>query len=162
MVSGLNRAPFVAVSPANSGAVLHTMTLSDIRSNSQTLWNLHTWLFAMTTPQKRNAMCQKLLGENRTAAGHQNCSPPASSCSMAPMDTKQILASLRAERDRLNNAIAAIESLDGTGITQARGAANTLRRRRSRISAAGRKRLSDLLKKRWAQGKMGRAKATKK
>ncbi len=80
---------------------------------------------------------------------------------MAPMDTKRILADLRAERDRINNAIAAIEHLDGTGTTQARGAATRQGRRRGRISAAGRKRLSELMKKRWAQGKMGR-KASKK
>ncbi len=78
-----------------------------------------------------------------------------------PMDTKRILADLRSERDRINNAIAAIEHLEGTRRTQARGAATGQGRRRGRMSAAARKRLSDLLKKRWAQGKMGR-KATKK
>jgi hypothetical protein len=62
------------------------------------------------------------------------------------MDTQSILNELRAERDRLDTAIAALESSSNSFPT----------RRRRRMSAAGRKRLSMLLKRRWAQGKMGR------
>ncbi len=76
------------------------------------------------------------------------------------MDTNGILAKLRAERDRLNAAIAAIERLDGAGRGKPRVARANPKPRRGRMSAAARKRLSRLLKKRWAQGKMGkRAKA---
>ncbi len=86
-----------------------------------------------------------------------------SSVLLPAMDTRGILVKLHAERDRLNAAIAAMERLGGTGKTQAHRAAgtSTVSRRRGRMSAAARKRLSDLLKKRWAQGKMGR-RASKK
>jgi hypothetical protein len=62
------------------------------------------------------------------------------------MDTKNILADLRAELNRLNQAIAALESLDGTA-TATTPTANGGRRR---ISAAGRKRISEAAKARWA------------
>ncbi len=75
------------------------------------------------------------------------------------MDTKQILAQLNAERHRIDRAIAAIEAIHSDGATRAASAAPH-KRRRSRMSAATRKRLSELMKKRWASGKMkGRAKA---
>ena len=78
------------------------------------------------------------------------------------MDTSRILSDLRAERDRIDRAIAAIEGLDSTGRARAvrppRVAA--ARKRRGRMSAAARRKLSRLLKQRWAQGKMKpRAKA---
>jgi hypothetical protein len=71
------------------------------------------------------------------------------------MNTERILAELRSERDRLNQAIAAIEGItsDGAGRQPRKGAK---RGRRGGISAAGRRRLSMLLKRRWAQGKMKR------
>jgi len=73
------------------------------------------------------------------------------------MDTKTILAELRAERDRIDQAITAIQSLNSsTGQhkvgRQPKAAAG--RRRRSRMSATARRKLSRLLKQRWAQGKM--------
>ena len=34
------------------------------------------------------------------------------------MDTAQFLKDLRAERDRINNAISALEALNGSGVTQ--------------------------------------------
>jgi hypothetical protein len=71
------------------------------------------------------------------------------------MDTKRILAELRSERDRLSQAIAAIEGITSEGARrQPRTAAKRVRR--GGISAAGRKRLSMLMKRRWAQGKMKR------
>jgi len=78
------------------------------------------------------------------------------------MDTYRIVADLRAERDRIDRAIVAIEGLNSTGRRRAgrppRAAAT--RRRRGRMSAAARRKLSRLLKQRWAQGKMKpRAKA---
>ncbi len=79
------------------------------------------------------------------------------------MDTNRILAELRAQRDRLDRAIAAIEGLHSTG--RRRGGrpaavAAPKRRGRRRMSATARRKLSRLLKQRWAQGKMKpRAKA---
>jgi len=72
------------------------------------------------------------------------------------MDTNRILAELRAERDRLDQAISALEAVNSTGRRSVgrppRGAAT--RSRRGRMSAAARRKLSRLLKQRWAQGKM--------
>jgi len=69
------------------------------------------------------------------------------------MDIRVIVAELRKERDRLDQAIAA---LDGRAHKNAAAAARgrrsvSHRRRGSRLSAAGRKRLSELMKKRWAE-----------
>jgi len=79
------------------------------------------------------------------------------------MDTNRILAELRAERARLDRAITAIEAVNSTGRRRVgcppRAAA--IPRRRGRMSAAARRKLSRLLKERWAQGKMKRAKASK-
>ncbi len=79
---------------------------------------------------------------------------------MPPMDTRKILAELRAERTRIDQAIAAIESL-GTGSKGARrGPATSSSQsapqkphRRRRLTAAGRKRLSEMMKARWAERK---------
>jgi hypothetical protein len=74
------------------------------------------------------------------------------------MDTRQILSQLHAERNRIDRAIAAIEAIQSDSTSRA--SAGSTRRRRSRMSPAGRKRLSELMKKRWASGKMrGRSKA---
>ncbi len=79
------------------------------------------------------------------------------------MDTNRILAELRVERDRIDGAIAAIEGLNSTGRRRAGRPprAGATRNRRGRMSAAARRKLSRLLKQRWAQGKMKRAKASK-
>ena len=77
------------------------------------------------------------------------------------MDTRKILIDLRAERDRINQAISVLESLESLGRaslrrtpTKARSLA--ARPRRRRMSAAARKRISEAAKKRWAEQK-GRA-----
>ena len=78
------------------------------------------------------------------------------------MDTNRILAELRTERDRIERAIAAIEGLNLIGRRKVGRPPRTARkpRRRGRMSAAARRKLSRLLKQRWAQGKMKpRAKA---
>lgn len=64
------------------------------------------------------------------------------------MKIDRIVADLREERDRLDNAITALESLGGRG---RRGAAAAGRRRRRKMSAAARKRISMGMKARWAQ-----------
>ena len=70
------------------------------------------------------------------------------------MDTQRIVSELKAERNRLDKAIAA---LDGAKTTRAVVSHTTSEngshapRRRYHLTAAGRKRLSMLMKKRWAE-----------
>jgi hypothetical protein len=73
------------------------------------------------------------------------------------VDTKKILSDLRAELARINQAIAALETLSDTGVPTVAKAAGPKPRRR-RISAAGRRRISEAAKARWAER---RKKATK-
>lgn len=67
------------------------------------------------------------------------------------MDTRTILADLRTEFNRLNQAIAALESLDGTATaaTPATEVAPTQTKKRG-LTPAGRRRLSEKMKARWA------------
>lgn len=79
------------------------------------------------------------------------------------MDTKTILADLRTERERLDQAISALEALNGVRPRRGRPAAtapagNGRRRRRRGMSAAARKRMSEMMKARWADRRR-RAKA---
>jgi len=81
------------------------------------------------------------------------------------MDTKQILTDLRAELNRIEYAISALESLDGTGrpsVTAPSGPpAPAKARGRRTMSAAGRKRISEMMKARWAQRRKKAAPAKK-
>ena len=72
------------------------------------------------------------------------------------MDTNRILTELRAERHRIDQAISALEAINSTGHRTAARAprAAVTHRKRGRMSAAARRKLSRLLKQRWAQGKM--------
>jgi hypothetical protein len=72
------------------------------------------------------------------------------------MDAHKILAELRSERSRIDQAISALESLDGTGPARV-PAARTPKRRRHRMTTAGRKKLSDMMKARWAQRRKSKA-----
>ena len=60
------------------------------------------------------------------------------------MDTAAIIAELEAERDRLSQAIDALT---------ASHAAGTRRGRRRRLSPASKKRISDAMRKTWAERK---------
>jgi len=68
------------------------------------------------------------------------------------MDTQQIITELEAERDRLDQAISALRgSLSGR-----RGGVAVVgkgRRGRRRLSAAAKRRISEMMKKRWAERK---------
>jgi len=65
------------------------------------------------------------------------------------MDTQQIITELEAERDRLEQAISALRgSLQGRRLAGGRG-----RRGRRRLSAAAKRRISEMMKKRWAERK---------
>jgi hypothetical protein len=79
------------------------------------------------------------------------------------MDTKNILADLRAEFSRLTKAIAVLESLDGT-VTATTPTAKAAPKRggRRRMSAAGRKCISEAAKARWAARRMQAAKPAAK
>lgn len=75
------------------------------------------------------------------------------------MDLESILAELRSQRARMDQAISALEEITGPSAPR-RGrppkthAAPTLgRRRRLTMSAAARKRISDAMKQRWAKWK---------
>jgi len=79
------------------------------------------------------------------------------------MDINTILSELRTERDRIDQAFSALEAVSSTGrprVGRPPRAAQKVRRR-GRMSAAARRKLSRLLKQRWAQGKMKPAKASK-
>jgi len=66
------------------------------------------------------------------------------------MDTEAIIRELEAERDRLNQAIAALQSSHGK---HGRTASGNPDGRRRHLSAAARKRISNAMKKRWAARK---------
>jgi hypothetical protein len=74
------------------------------------------------------------------------------------MDLGKILSELRKERDGLNRAIAALEGITGplrrTSKTSGKASiasTKTATKRRKGISAAGRKRISEAMKKRWQE-----------
>ena len=69
------------------------------------------------------------------------------------MDIQNILNDLRRERDRLDKAIAALEE---TGGPRRRGrpvGSGTKSRPRRHMSASARKRISEMMKQRWAERK---------
>ena len=74
------------------------------------------------------------------------------------MDIKSTLSELRTERQRLGQAIAALEALDGSGArVQTVGKAGLVwgrkvasQKKGGRMSPAARKRLSQMMKARWA------------
>jgi exonuclease VII small subunit len=67
------------------------------------------------------------------------------------MDTQQIISELESERDRLEQAISALRGSMGSR----RGVAGIGkgRRGRRRLSAAAKRRISEMMKKRWAERK---------
>ncbi len=70
------------------------------------------------------------------------------------MDTRNIIADLRRERDRIDQAIAALEaiSMDTPRVGRPPAATSGPRRRRH-MSPAARKRMSAMMKARWAARK---------
>jgi hypothetical protein len=82
------------------------------------------------------------------------------------MDIARILNQLKQEQARLAAAISALEALDGavtpkqaqpTGATFEFGANKTTRRGRRRMSPAARRRMSAMMKARWAERKAGKS-----
>jgi hypothetical protein len=73
------------------------------------------------------------------------------------LDIQTIVKELKRERDRLSTAIAALEGTDLALTPRKSSAASNLaatpRKKRRRLTPEGRKRLSDMMKKRWAERK---------
>ncbi len=79
------------------------------------------------------------------------------------MDVSRILSELKAEREKLDQAIAALEGLRTKNVTRPKTAVvsrTAPKRGGRRLSAAARKKLSAMMKARWASGKMGKGKKT--
>ena len=69
------------------------------------------------------------------------------------MDTGRIVGELKRERDRLNRAIAALEGESPKSTAKSSAVPNRAagsKKKRDRLTPEGRKRLSDMMKKRWA------------
>ena len=66
------------------------------------------------------------------------------------MDLARIISELRSERDRIDRAIAALEGIGSTKSTSSTPAPVS-KRRRHHLTAEGRKRLSEMMRKRWAE-----------
>ena len=71
------------------------------------------------------------------------------------MDIQAIVKELKRERDRLNTAIAALEGTELPPVPRKSSPPANVpapsRKKRSRLTPEGRKRLSDAMKKRWAE-----------
>jgi hypothetical protein len=68
----------------------------------------------------------------------------------AVLNLHKIVSELKKERDRLGRAIALLEEGSATAARKI-AAPGSPKPRRRRLTAAGRKRLSDLMKQRWAE-----------
>jgi hypothetical protein len=65
-----------------------------------------------------------------------------------------MIAELKAERDRIDEAIAAIGKVGSARGRRGRPPGKSTRtRRKHRLTPSGRKRLSDMMKKRWAESR---------
>jgi hypothetical protein len=74
------------------------------------------------------------------------------------LDIRSIVAELKRERDRLDRAIAALDTIDTTAVGAKRRVAapqagSSRKKKRGGLTSAGRKRLSEMMKKRWAERK---------
>jgi hypothetical protein len=79
------------------------------------------------------------------------------------MDTRTILADLKSELNRIQQAIAALESLNGpTTVSTPASKALPKQARKGGLSPAGRRRLSAMMKARWAARRQAAAKPTTK
>lgn len=71
------------------------------------------------------------------------------------MDIQNILGDLRKQREQIDQAIAALEGL-GTGVRRRgrpAGSTSSAGRPRRHMSASARKRISEMMKQRWAERK---------
>ena len=75
------------------------------------------------------------------------------------MDLDRIAGDLEEERDRLSRAIALLKGANSHGAARKGAASSPIvsKPRRRGMTAAGRKRLSELMKKRWAERRKKRS-----
>lgn len=76
------------------------------------------------------------------------------------MNVKQVLAQLISQRSRLDAAIAALQQLSNENPSATRGPLGTFngRRHRRHMSPDAKRRISEMMKKRWAERKRAMAK----
>jgi hypothetical protein len=68
------------------------------------------------------------------------------------LNIAMIVSELKAERNRIDRAVAALEGLSPNGVPGKTQSVRGVRtRKRGHLSVAGRKRLSEMMKKRWAE-----------
>jgi len=68
------------------------------------------------------------------------------------LDIQRILAELKAERDHIDQAIAAIGNIGAPRARRGRPPGkSTVKRRKHKLTPEGRRRLSEMMKKRWAE-----------
>jgi hypothetical protein len=69
------------------------------------------------------------------------------------LDIERIVTELEQERDRISQAIASLKRVNSSGGARksAAGKGRSIGQRRGGMSAAARKRLSEMMKKRWAE-----------
>ncbi len=69
------------------------------------------------------------------------------------LDIQRILAELKAERDHIDQAIAAIGNIGAPRARRGRppGKSTTKKKRKHKLTPEGRRRLSEMMKKRWAE-----------
>jgi len=72
------------------------------------------------------------------------------------LDLARILTELKSERDRIDRAITLLATVGSSAATAAPGKL-AVRPKRKGLTPAGRKRLSEAMKKRWAEKKRKRA-----
>src|ERR1039458_5887142 len=74
----------------------------------------------------------------------------------AKLDLNSIITELKTERDRIGRAIAALLEDAKVAVSGTVRRAGAPKRRRGGITAAGRRRLSQAMKRRWAERRMGK------
>ena len=67
------------------------------------------------------------------------------------MDLDRILTELEEERDRLSRAIGLLKEVKAPRVDRKTAALNPANFKRRGLTSAGRKRLSEMMKKRWAE-----------
>ena len=74
----------------------------------------------------------------------------------AKLDLNRIITELKTESDRIGRAIAALLEDARVAVSRTVRRAGAPKRRRGGITAAGRRRLSQAMKRRWAERRMGK------
>jgi hypothetical protein len=127
------------LSGIRSNALIYLFQLQPIGNISQQSQN-----------QTAREMMLSLPVRYRRKRTHNLVSEPEESI----LDTGRIVAELKRERDRLSQAIAALDGQSPKAAARTSAVPNRATRSKKkgdRLTPAGRKRLSDMMKKRWAE-----------